>query len=98
MPGHDNIAVPHADRYGHPEAVNLMTLTPGSYDHGVTAPHCDRYGHVEGNDPTILHLRWPRTNPIILLDGEDGAISEWNLAVDPTHVIIAVNELQVRYS
>ena len=45
---------------------------------------------------TILHLRWPRTNTIILLDGEDGAISEWNLAVDPTHAIIAVNELQVR--
>ena len=40
-----------ADRYGHPEGVNLMTLTPGSYDHVVAAPHCDRYGHVEGNDP-----------------------------------------------
>ena len=51
MPGHDNIAAPHADRYGHPEPVNLMTLTPGSYDHDVAAPHCDRYGHVEGNDP-----------------------------------------------
>jgi hypothetical protein len=45
---------------------------------------------------TILHLRWPRTNTIILLDGEDGAISEWYLAGDPTHAIIAVNELQVR--
>ena len=52
MPGHDNIAAPHADRYGHPEAVNRMTLTPGSYDHGVAALHCDKYGHVEGNDPT----------------------------------------------
>jgi hypothetical protein len=51
MPGHDNIAAPHADRYGHPEAVNLRTLTPGSYEHGVDAAHCDRYGHVEGNDP-----------------------------------------------
>ena len=42
---------PHADRYGHPEGVNLTTLMPGSYDHVVAAPHCDRYGHVEGNDP-----------------------------------------------
>ena len=51
MPGHDNISAPHTDRYGHPEAVNRITLTPGSYDHGVAALHCDRYGHVEGNDP-----------------------------------------------
>ena len=40
-----------ADRYGHPEGVNLTTLMPGSHDPGVAAPHCDRYGHVEGNDP-----------------------------------------------
>ena len=52
MPGHDNIAAPHADRYGHPEAVNRMTLRPESYDHDVAALNCDRYGHVEGNDPT----------------------------------------------
>jgi hypothetical protein len=52
MPGNDNIAAPHADRYGHPEAVNLMTLKPRSYDHVVAAPHCDRYGHIEGDDPT----------------------------------------------
>ena len=42
---------PHADRYGHPEGVNLTTLMPGRHDHVVAAPHCDRYGHVEGNDP-----------------------------------------------
>ena len=42
---------PHADRYGHPEGVNLTTLMRGSHDPGVSAPHCDRYGHVEGNDP-----------------------------------------------
>ena len=38
-------------RYGHPEGVNLTTLTRGSHDLGVAAPHCDRYGHVEGIDP-----------------------------------------------
>ena len=42
---------PHADRYGHPEGVNLTTLMRGSHDPGLPAPHCDRYGHVEGNDP-----------------------------------------------
>ena len=28
--------------------------------------------------------------------GEDGAISEWNFAVDTAHAIIVVNELQIR--
>ena len=51
MPDNPDIAGPHADRYGHPEGVNLTTLIPGIYDHVVAAPHCDRYGHVEGNDP-----------------------------------------------
>ena len=51
MSDNPDIAGPHADRYGHPEGVNLTTLMPGIYDHVVAAPHCDRYGHVEGNDP-----------------------------------------------
>jgi hypothetical protein len=46
MPDHDDIAAPQADRYGHPKGVNLMTLTPGSHDHGVGARQSDRYGHV----------------------------------------------------
>jgi hypothetical protein len=51
MPDNPHVAATHADRYGHPERVNLTTLMSRSYDHVVAAPHCDRYGHVEGNDP-----------------------------------------------
>ena len=31
MPDNPEIAATHADRYGHPEGVNLTTLMPGSY-------------------------------------------------------------------
>jgi hypothetical protein len=51
MPDNPHVAAPHADRYGHPEGVNLTTLMSRSYDRVVAAPHCDRYGHVERNDP-----------------------------------------------
>jgi hypothetical protein len=37
MPDNPDIAGPHADRYGHPEGVNLTTLMPGIYDHVVAA-------------------------------------------------------------
>ncbi|HEY2422637.1 MAG TPA: hypothetical protein VGH55_00945 [Chthoniobacterales bacterium] len=52
MPDRNDRAAPHADRYGHPEGANLMTLMQGSHEHGVAAPHCDRHGHVDGIDPT----------------------------------------------
>ena len=51
MPDNPEIAATHADRYGHPEGVNLTQINARELPHVVAASHCDRYGHVEGNGP-----------------------------------------------
>jgi hypothetical protein len=50
MSDHRYIVVPRADRYGHPEGVNLTGLELTGNEHRTTAPHCDKYGHVVGDE------------------------------------------------
>src|SRR5208282_1627776 len=49
MPDRNDRAAPHADRYGHPELANLMTLMPGSHEHlvgnALQSPVSRRLGH-----------------------------------------------------
>ena len=42
--------VPRADRYGHPDKMDLTTSTWESHKLDIAAPHCDKYGHVDRND------------------------------------------------
>ena len=42
--------VPRADRYGHPEKIDLTTSMRKSQKLDIAAPHCDKYGHVDRND------------------------------------------------
>jgi hypothetical protein len=43
--------VPRADRYGHPDKMDLTTSTWESHKLDIAAPHCDKYGHVDSDDP-----------------------------------------------
>jgi hypothetical protein len=43
--------VPRADRYGHPEKVDLTTSNWKSRKLDMAAPHCDKYGHIDISDP-----------------------------------------------
>jgi hypothetical protein len=51
MLGRSCAIVPRADRYGHPEKVDLTTSTWKSHKLDIAVPHCDKYGHVDINDP-----------------------------------------------
>jgi hypothetical protein len=42
--------VPRADRYGHPEKVDLTTSNWKSRKLDMAAPHCDKYGHIDTGD------------------------------------------------
>src|SRR5246127_1743096 len=42
--------VPRADRYGHPEKIDLKTSIWKSHKPDIAAPHCDKYGHVDNDD------------------------------------------------
>ena len=43
--------VPRADRYGHPEKVDLTTSNWKSRKLDMATPHCDKYGHIDISDP-----------------------------------------------
>jgi hypothetical protein len=51
MLGRSCTVVPRADRYGHPEKIDLTTSMRKSQKLDIAAPHCDKYGHVDSKDP-----------------------------------------------
>jgi len=50
MHGRSCAIVPRADRYGHPEKIDLATSWWKSHKLDIAAPHCDKYGHIDSND------------------------------------------------
>jgi len=51
MLGRSCTDVPRADRYGHPEKIDLTTSMRKSQKLDIADPHCDKYGHVDSKDP-----------------------------------------------
>jgi hypothetical protein len=51
MLGRSWAIVPRADRYGHPEKVDLTRSTWKSHKLDIAGPHCDKYGHIDIHDP-----------------------------------------------
>jgi hypothetical protein len=51
MQGRSCTIAPRADRYGHPEKIDLTASTWKCHKLDIAAPHCDKYGHVDSNDP-----------------------------------------------
>jgi hypothetical protein len=51
MHGRSCAIVPRADRYGHPEKMDLATSLWKSDKLEIAAPHCDKYGHIDSYDP-----------------------------------------------